>query len=78
LDKTPKAGRYPEVTTRGSKELEFSATLWVFIYSPESDEEGGQSDAAVWYILKNRNAGRCQLLFDKKFSEMKFEFCMEL
>jgi replicative DNA helicase len=78
LDKTPKAGRYPEVTTRGSKELELSATLWIFIYSPESDEEGGQADAAVWYILKNRNAGRCQLLFDKKFAEMKFEFCMEL
>lgn len=78
LEKAPKAGRYPEVTTRGSKELEFSATLWVFIYSPEADDEGGQSDAAVWYILKNRNAQRCQLLFDKKFSEMKFEFCMML
>ncbi len=78
LEKVPKAGRYPEVTTRGSKELEFSATLWVFIYSPEADDEGGQSDSAVWYVLKNRNAGRCQLLFDKKFSEMKFEFVMEL
>ena len=78
LDKAPKAGRFPEVTTRGSKELEFSATLWIFIYSPEADDESGQSDAAVWYVLKNRNAQRCQLLFDKKFSEMKFEFCMEL
>jgi replicative DNA helicase len=78
LDKAPKSGKYPEVTTRGSKELEFSATLWIFIYSPEADEDGGNTDAAVWYVLKNRNAQRCQLLFEKRFSEMKFQFCMEI
>jgi replicative DNA helicase len=78
LDKAPKSGKYPEVTTRGSKELEFSATLWIFIYSPEADEDGGNTDAAVWYVLKNRNAQRCQLLFEKKFAIMQFEFCMEL
>lgn len=78
LDKAPKSGRYPEVTTRGSKELEFSATLWIFIYSPEADEDGANTDAAVWYVLKNRNSPRRQLLFEKKFDTMHFEFCMEL
>jgi len=78
LDKAPKSGKFPEVTTRGSKELEFSATLWIFIYSPEADEDGGGADSAVWYVLKNRNAQRCQLLFEKSFSTMHFKFCMAL
>lgn len=78
LDKVPKAGKFPEVTTRGSKELEFSATLWVFIYSADPDDDAGSNDSAVFYVLKNRNGPRCQLLFEKKFSEMKFEFIMAL
>ena len=78
LEKAPKAGRYPEVTTKGARELEFSSTLWLFIYSAEGEDEASQNDSAVIYVLKNRNAQRCQLLFEKKFSEMKFEFCMAL
>ncbi len=78
LDKAPKAGKYPEVTTRGSKELEFSATLWLFIYSPDSDEEAGNTDSAVIYILKNRNGPKAQLLMTKCFSQMHFEFIMAL
>lgn len=78
LEKVPKAGRYPEVTTKGARELEFSSTLWLFIYSAEGEDEASQNDSAVIYVLKNRNAQRCQLLFEKKFSEMKFEFCMAL
>lgn len=78
LEKAPKAGKYPEISTRGSKELEFSASLLIYIYSPEADDEGGNSDAAVWFIMKSRHSQRGQLLFDKKFSTMKFEFCMAL
>jgi len=77
VDKAPKQGKYPEITTRGSSELFFSATLVLFIYSPETDEEG-DCDAAVIYIMKNRNGPRAQLLFEKKFATMQFNFVMSI
>lgn len=78
LDKAPKAGRYPEVTTRGSAELQFSASLWIFIYSAEGEEDGGSADSAVFYVMKSRHSERSQILFEKKFSEMKFQYVMAL
>jgi len=77
LEKAPKTGSFPVVSTRGSRELEFSATLWIFLYSPEVDDES-LSDGLVAYIMKNRNNEQKKLLFTKKFSVMQFEFVMEV
>jgi replicative DNA helicase len=80
LEKAPKNGEYPIIRTRGSKELEYSATLMMYVHTPEKAEgsEMAESEPAVLYILKNRNAPRAQILLDKKFQFMKFEFVMEL
>lgn len=77
LEKAPKAGAMPVVSVRGSRELEFSATLWIFLYAPEVEDDG-VSDGLIAYILKNRNGEQRKLLFTKKFSTMRFEFVMEL
>lgn len=78
LEKAPKPGQMPVVSTRGSRELEFSSTLWIFLYSPESDGDDGVSDGLIAYILKNRNGEQKKILFTKKFATMRFELVMEI
>jgi len=78
IDKAPKGGAYPVVTTRGSAELTFSATLLIFLYKPEFDSDLTSDNQVVLYVMKNRNSAQCQLLMDADFSKMKFEFIMEL
>lgn len=77
LDKAPKAGAFPVLSTRGSRELEFSATLWIFLYAPEVEDDG-VADGLIAYVMKNRNGEQKKILFTKKFHIMSFEFVMEL
>lgn len=77
--KKPQGTKPPELETRGSRELEFSATLWMHLYSMEENaEDGSATDAIVLYIMKNRNAQRTALMFEKKFSTMQIEFICEV
>jgi replicative DNA helicase len=78
IDKQPKGGGYPEITTRGSSELLFSATLLIFLHRPEGTDGIGEEQSVVLYVLKNRNSKQCQLLLNADFSHMRFEFMTEL
>jgi replicative DNA helicase len=75
LDKAPKAGAFPVLSTRGSKELEFSATLWLFLYAQESEDD---TNGLIVYVMKNRNNEQRKLLFEKKFATMRFDYIMEI
>lgn len=78
LEKAPKGGAYPQIRTRGSAELLFSATLLIFLYKPDvGDSEDGEN-SIVMYVMKNRNAAQCQLLMEADFRYMKYSYIMEL
>ena len=77
LDKAPKGGAYPQITTRGSAELLFSATLLIFLYKPEIEEDTSEN-SIVLYVMKNRNAAQCQLLMEADFRHMKYSYVVEL
>jgi len=78
IDKQPKGGGYPEITTRGSAELLFSATLLIFLHKPEMSDDGLEDNNIVIYILKNRNAAQCQLLMNADFAHMRFTYLTDL
>jgi len=78
LDKAPKANNFPVITTRGSAELMFSATVVFFLYkAPTSDDLNG-ADGISLYVLKNRNGPTKHLLLEARFDIMSFEFVMEI
>jgi replicative DNA helicase len=77
IEKAPKPGAFPVLSTRGSRELEFSATLWLFLYAPEVDDDSS-ADGLVVYVVKNRNNEQRKILFEKKFSVMRFDLIMEV
>jgi len=59
-----------KVTIRGSRELEFSSTLFLFIYqSPEEYKE----NVCRMFTMKARNAKKYIYLLQTDFSKMKFE-----
>ena len=78
LEKAPKGGAFPVIRTRGSAELLFSATLLIYLYKPEFDDEGTGENSIILYVMKNRNASQCQLLMEADFKYMKYNFIMEL
>ena len=73
LETKPKGDAYPSISTRGSRELEFSATLMCYLYSPEETP-----DAVIIYVLKNRNASRNRIIADKRFETMEISPVMAL
>ncbi len=73
LETKPKGDAYPSIRTRGSKELEFSSTLMVYLYSPEESPE-----SVIIYVLKNRNGRRCRIIADKDFETMTIAPIMAL
>jgi replicative DNA helicase len=77
VEKAPKPNAFPQLTLRGSQEIQFSSSLWLFLYSPESEDEG-VNDGLVVYVMKTRINENRKILFTKKFSVMSFELVMEL
>lgn len=78
LEKAPKGGGMPQIRTRGSAELLFSATVLIFLFKPEGESDGGSDNPVVLYCLKNRNGPQKQLLMNADFTHMKFDFVLEL
>lgn len=78
LEKAPKGGAYPQIRTRGSAELLFSATLLIYLYKPEADDECATENSVVLYVMKNRNSAQCQLLMEADFTYMKYTYIDEL
>lgn len=74
----PKAGGWPSIEPRGSKEIEYSASVWMHLYSPESDDTDSNNDSVVGYVMKTRIAEKTQLLFEKRFATMHVDFTMQL
>ena len=70
--KKAKDGVEPEITTRGSKEIEFSATQMYYL---ENSEVGGTDDGSesqlTLYQLKNRLAKKVHSIITGDFSIMK-------
>ena len=77
LTKAPKNGSLPTVEVRGSSELLFSSTLFLFLYSPDAVDED-QKDSVVLYVLKNRNGPTGAHLMEKSFSIMRIAYIMPL
>jgi len=70
--KKAKNGVVPEVTTRGTKELEFSSSQMFFLEKSEeqpSEEDG--SHVMTMYTMKNRLNMCKHTMFEGKFSTMK-------
>jgi len=78
LEKAPKGGAYPQIRTRGSAELLFSATLLIYLYKPEFDSDQSAENSIILYVMKNRNAAQCQLLMEADFKYMRYKFITEL
>jgi replicative DNA helicase len=76
LEKAPKGNSMPQIRTRGSAELLFSATLLIFLYKPEAVEE--DDDTVILYVMKNRNNKQTRLLMEADFSLMRYKFVMAL
>jgi len=71
--KKAKDGVEPEITTRGSKEIEFSATQMYYLEATDiSGEEGGPSQLTL-FQLKNRLAKKTHSLINGNFGTMKVE-----
>ena len=70
--KKAKDGVEPEITTRGSKEIEFSATQMYFLDKLEGDagEDADVSQLAL-YQIKNRLAKKVHSIVEGDFSTMK-------
>lgn len=75
IDKASKAGQPPVISTRGSSELFFSASLVIFL---EAVEDGDTDDSVFFWILKNRLGPTCCLLFQKQFTQMRLNYVMEM
>lgn len=58
-----------QITVRGSKELEFSSSLFLFIY--QSAEEYKEDTCRV-FTVKARNARKSTYMFGTQFKQMKF------
>jgi replicative DNA helicase len=59
-----------KVTTRGSRELEFSATVFLFIY--QTKEEYDANTARI-FTIKARNADKKTYVVETDFTHMKFK-----
>lgn len=77
LTKAPKNGGLPTVEVRGSQELLFSSTLFLFIYKPDTADED-QKDSIILYVMKNRNGPTGAHLMEKSFSTMRISYVMPL
>lgn len=78
LLKIPKAGAFPEIRTRGSAELLFSATLMIYLYKPELDAESATENPIIAYCMKNRNGKTMSILMSADFSLMRYTYITEL
>jgi len=58
-----------KVTTRGSKELEFSATVFLFIYQTQEEKE---EHTARIFTLKARNAEKKTYIVEPRFRTMSY------
>lgn len=75
IDKASKAGQPPVISTRGSSELFFSASLVIFL---EAVEDGDTDDSIYLWILKNRLGPTTCILFQKQFTQMRLNYVMEM
>jgi len=75
IEKASKPGVPPVISTRGSSELFFSASLVVFL---ESIEDGDGDESVMLWILKNRLGPTIALLYQKQFQFMKLNYVMEV
>jgi len=73
VEKKPKGSEFPEITTRGSKELINSSSLFLYLDHPDE-----QPDALVIYVLKNRIGKTTRILADKEFRCKKITPVMEI
>jgi len=75
IEKASKAGQPPVISTRGSSELFFSASLVIFL---EATGDGEAEDGIFMWILKNRLGPTTSILFEKQFSQMRLNYVMEM
>ena len=75
MEKASKRGVPPVISTRGSSELFFSASLVIFL---ESVEDGDTDDSVILWVLKNRLGPTMALLYQKEFQFMKLSYVMEV
>lgn len=73
VEKKPKGDEFPEITTRGSRELINSSSLFIYIDHPIE-----QPDALILYVMKNRIGKTTRILADKDFAHQKIVPVMEL
>lgn len=70
--KKSKDGLVPEITTRGTKELEFSATIWLHAERTEgADQEDGTSEVSL-FMMKSRNSKKVHSIMQADFAHMRF------
>jgi len=58
-----------QVTARGSRELEFSSSLWVHLHQDETETK---DNICRMFTIKARHASRKTYVLETKFSTMKF------
>lgn len=75
IEKASKPGIPPVISTRGSSELFFSASLVLFL---ESLEDGEDDNSIILWVLKNRLGPTMALLYQKDFAFMKMTYVMEV
>lgn len=73
IEKKPKGDEFPEITTRGSKELINSSSLFLYIDHPDE-----QPNTLIIYVLKNRIGKTTRILADKEFKYQKIIPVMEI
>lgn len=76
VEKQPKGGQLPDVKTRGSAELIFSSSLFLYFHVPSGAE--GDENSLVLYVLKNRIGPTGAHLMEKDFSKMRIDYVMSL
>jgi len=75
IEKASKPGVPPVISTRGSSELFFSASLVIFL---EAIEDGEAEESVILWVLKNRLGPTTSLLYQKQFQNMRLNYVMEL
>jgi len=61
-----------KISVRGSKELLFSATSFVYLLKSEESNGEDEFDIMKAYFLKTRNAPKCVVILEADFACMKF------
>lgn len=75
IEKASKPGVAPVISTRGSAELFFSASLVLFL---DPVEDGESDDTVILWVLKNRLGPTVSLLYQKEFKQMRLTYVMEM